>query len=254
MIMRTGWTAPAALAVLLGVMAPAAAGGLAEAALTTPLALAIDNARGTDPDRLLASLGGVVPAGLRTTNRFTWDVGRGELFNPVGDLIATIGSGAAATQQARAQAVIDGWRLLRLLERLPRAGLGLTLEPDPPFHHPGDRVTLTAAGSGLPYLVVLALAADGGVSVLYPLETPRLHDRPATDPAATVRLTLLVTPPYGADHFIAIAAAAPLAGLIADLGALERKPGAAAALPGLLDRHLAGRPWQLAVRGVFSSR
>lgn len=243
-----------ALALALAPAAPADAGALADAAKANPIPLMIDHAGDADSARLPGRLNGATAATIKTTGRFTWDVGRGEIVNPVGELVASIAGDDLEAQMVRVQGVIDKWTALRALAPLAaRRPLDTRLEPGDDVHHAGERVTLVVAGAEYPYLTLVNLAADGTVNFLYPIETAKTHDSPTIPPGAPYTLDLQVTPPFGADHFIAIASAAPLTALHADLRAIDGKSEAASILD-MLDRHLTGEAWRIGLHAVFSAK
>ena len=245
---------PAASAA--GQAAPTVAGssGLVAAANATPLPLLIVDAGATDPAALYGALSGVVAADARAPNRFTWDVGRGEVADAVGEGVATVLGGDLEAQLARVQGVIDKWTVLRALERLgDHLGLDTRVEPDTRVHHDGERLTVVVRGYRRPYFTLLNLASDGTVNFIYPMDQGSLHDSLTVPPGGEYRLPLQVTAPFGADHFIAIASATALTELHQALKAIDGQMEAASILE-LFDRTLAGQDYQLGVQAVFSAR
>jgi len=244
-----------ALAALLALAAtPAGAGPLADAAKANPVPLMIDHAGDADSAKLLQSLIGAAPATIKTTGRFTWDVARGDIVNPVGDTVATVSGGDLEAQLGRVQGVIDKWTALRALERFAASHpLDTRLEPGDDIHHTGERVTLLVGGNRHPYFTLINLAADGTVNFLYPVEDGKTHDSQTIPPGGPYKLELTVTPPFGADHFIAVASAAPLTELHGELKAIDGKQEAASILD-LFDKYLAGQDWQIGLHAVFSAK
>ena len=244
------------LLAFLSSLGPAAAGspGLVLAARTAPLPLLIVGAGATDPATLYRELSGVVVAGPGPTGHFTWDVGRGQVVDAVGELVATLPADDSGARLARVQRILAKWTLLRALER---PGMPLELEtrvePEADVHHQGDHLTVVIGGFRHPFLTLLNLASDGTVNFIYPINDGRLHDSLMVAPGTTYRLPLQVTPPFGAEHFVAIASATALTDLHRALAALDGKPKSAA-LPDLLDQALAGQDYQIGVQAVFSAR
>ncbi len=201
------------------------------------------------PETLLAGVKGAVAA-PKSASAFVWDVAAGEVVHPLGDVVASVPPGPAGA--AKLQHVVDKWRLLALLERQAMArSLEMRLEPGEGRHAAGAEVTMVVGGFERPYFTLINLGADGTVNFLYPLSGNGFSDPPAPPPGAPYRLGLTVTPPFGADHFIAIASDRPLDALHREAGALDGRP-AAAEVERLLVRHLAGVNHQLGVHGVFT--
>ncbi|MEI8393989.1 MAG: DUF4384 domain-containing protein [Rhodospirillaceae bacterium] len=242
-----------ALVILTVLLARTPVAG-AEPTAPAPIPLMIDNAGNADPAKLLQSLSGVAPATLKTTGRFTWNVGRDEMINPVGDLVATVGGGDLEARIARVQGVIDKWTVLRSLERTPRAdGLEMRLEPGRDLYHAGDKEILMVEGLKQPYFTLLNIASDGTVNLLYPLDTAGRRDSPALPTGALFKLPFQVTPPFGADHFVAIASAVAPVELHGELKAIDGKPEALV-LPDLFDKYLNAATTQIGTLGVLSAR
>jgi uncharacterized caspase-like protein len=114
---------------------------------------------------------------------------------------------AAASQ---VQAVIDKFLLVEKLQKRVDGSMGLSLQPNDKLHKNGERVSLVAERMKYPFFTLINLASDGSVNFLYPSEATDPPSLPAGQPYS---LSLDVSPPFGADHFIAIASAAPLESL-----------------------------------------
>lgn len=217
------------------------------------LPLRIINAPGGDPTAAYARLAGTVPAekgasGKGNPLRLTWDGATGEVLNGIGDVVATVGEIDPETGHHHLQSVVDKWALLRRLERdAERRTLEVTLAPNDQRHHEGDRVSLVVHGGRARYLTLIALLADGTVYLAHPAGKDTAEP-PANQP---FRLPLTIQPPFGADHYVAIASPEPLTALHRDLRALDGK-AAADAFAALLDRHLMGQSYQLGVHGVYT--
>lgn len=233
-------------ATLVSVTAPPAAP--AAAAAPEPLRLRILNPPGGDAGPLFARLKGVAPAADADADpaALTWDAAAGEVVNGLGDVVAKVGA-------AEVQSVIDKWALLRRLDRdAERRSLEMTVTPDDRRYRENEMVTLSIGGHRNTGFTLFNLAADGTVNFLYPLDDGRIKDPPQIPAGKPYPLKLKVTPPFGADHFVAIASARPLEALHRDLKALDGKP-AAAQVAALLTRHLDGQSYEIGVHGVYSA-
>ena len=233
--------------------AEAASPGLVQAAKAATLPLLIINTGTTDPAKLYGVLSGVTPVNATASDRFTWDVGHGKVTDARGHGIATVLGGDLEAQLARVQGVIDTWTTVRVLEH---SGHPLDLEthidPASPVYHDGDRITVVVSGYRHPYLTMMNLASDGTINFVYPTETGTRHDSLTIPSGGVYRLPLQVTPPFGADHFIAITSATALAGLHRALKAIDGQPEAVSILD-LLDHALDGQDYQLGIQAVFSA-
>lgn len=181
-----------------------------------------------------------------------WDTGSGEVVSNVGDVLASIaGDPAAPETRRRVQGVVDKWSLvLRVKAAAEGRSLALAVEPGDRDYRKGETVSLDIGGNSGTYFTLINLAADGTVNYLYPLAERK--DPPQIPRGGPYRLALTVEPPFGADHFLAIASPKPMAALQRDLAALDGKP-AAAEVAALLNRHLAGQPVEFGIHGVYST-
>ena len=219
---------------------------------SSPIPLTINNSGNIDPAGLYHGLNGVNQATVKSPGRFTWDVGRHQILNPIGDLVATIDNGPLESQLARVQGTLDKWTVVRALEQdTDHQGLTLRVEPDDPIHRRGSSITLVISGMRHPYFTLFNLAADGTINFVYPATSTRLHDSPTLASDTPYRLELQVVPPFGADHFIAISSTTALTDLHANLRANDGKSQALAVLD-WFERFLPRQTYQLGVFGVFS--
>lgn len=216
------------------------------AAAPEPLRLRILNPPGGGADPLFARLKGVTPADAAGPAALTWDAAAGEVVNGMGDVVAKVPA-------ADVQNVIDKWALLRRLDRdATRRSLEMTVTPDDRRYRENEVLTLNIGGHRNTAFTLFNLAADGTVNFLYPLDDGRIKDPPQIPAGKPYPLKLTVTPPFGADHFVALASAKPLEALHRDLKALDGKP-AAAQVAALLTRHLDGQNYEIGVHGVYSA-
>ena len=146
-------------------------------------------------------------------------------------------------------AVIEKWEAVRALRALSaRASLRLRVLPHDGAHRRGARIEVAVEGLRAPRLTVLGLSGNGVVHYLYPLPS---------DPAALAtdgafRLALEVTPPFGADHIVAVSAQSSLDALNAELGRLDGRAAARRATALLSAAAAEAQGWWSGVQGLFT--
>lgn len=201
--------------------------------------------------KLAAGFTGIELAG-KDDPALVWDSATGEVVSSMGDVLASIpGDPAAPETRRRVQGVVDKWALVvRVKAAAQDRSLTLAVEPGDRDYRKGETVSLDIGGNSGTYFTLINLAADGTVNYLYPLAD---RNDPAQIPrGGPYRLALTVEPPFGADHFLAIASPKPMTALQRDLAALDGKP-AAAEVAALLTRHLTGQPVEFGIHGVYST-
>ena len=173
----------------------------------------------------------------------TWDLARQETIEN-GDLTAE-GVGPRKIQD-----VVDKAVAIRLLRRMkPQKPLSMRLLPADKRFTLGEKITFTVDGREGQNLILFNLASDGEVEFQF----PRGGENPRPPLDAPVEVTLKVTPPFGADHLVAIASQDDLADLADKLRELDgRRAGREAAL--LIAEGLKDRRWQLGIQPLFTSR
>ena len=123
----------------------------------------------------------------------------------------------------------------------------MRVHPHDGLHQWGSVIEVEIDGMQHPYLILVALSGNGTVHHLYPL--PADPDRVATD--RPYRLKLRVTPPFGADHVVAVSTANPMNGLNAELARLDGQRAAEAVAELLLAAEAAGTMgWQSGIQGA----
>ena len=149
--------------------------------------------------------------------------------------------------------VVGKWSAVRAIKRLSeRASLRLRVHPHDGLHQWGSVIEVEIDGMRHPYLIVLALSGNGTVHHLYPQERLEDPERVATD--RPFREKLRVTPPFGADHIVAVSAARPMSGLNAELMRLDGQTAAETAAELLLAAMAAGTAgWQSGIQGLFTA-
>lgn len=209
---------------------------------------------GGDTAPVAAALKGVRPAGDQETARLLWDASTGDVVTALGDVVGNVpGKANDPATLSRLQGVIDKWALVERLEGVAeRRSLSLALKPDDRAYRKGDTFTLTIGGHSRTYFTLFNLGYDGTVNFLYPQNNAQFRDPLEITPGKPYDLTLKVDPPFGADHFVAIASAAPLTDLHRELAAIDGQ-AASAKIGDLLARHLPGKNVEIGWHGVFTT-
>lgn len=128
-----------------------------------------------------------------------WDRGKGQLYTHLGDVVAS------ARTVSQVQAVIDKWQLLGHLNDLPAVTpIKVRIPGGDRRRRECEEVTLEIEPRA-EALLVLNVTADGTVQLLYPYYA---HEAKQTlDPKrAWTTPPFQVTPPFGAEHIIALSA------------------------------------------------
>ena len=220
---------PPAGAVRLSVL-PAGAGTLAAVRETLP------NVR-------------IVPQGKPVD--LVWDAREEQVVTGMGDVAAhDVALGALP-------GVVGKWAAVAAVKALSaRAPLRLRIiahdgEARDGVHRRGDEITVRAEGLSHPRLTVFSLSGNGRVHYLYPL--------PGDDPAGLVPgrpfelPTFVVTPPYGADHVVAVSAGGALDGLNAALQRLDGQVAAEKAVALLAEAKDGAAGWSSGVQGLYTA-
>jgi hypothetical protein len=113
-------------------------------------------------------------------------------------------------------------------------------------------VTLVAAAfqAGAIPISSCSISGNGTVQFLYPL-TER-DDPPTIDPGAPYKLPLDVSPPFGADHLVAVASAHELSEMLTTLRKLDGQKEAALAAKELT-RSASNPQVRVGMQGVFTT-
>lgn len=181
---------------------------------------------------------------------FYWDEPSGELLSTAGDLLATgLSLSKPLHAQARLRGVFDKRSAMQVLHRSSRPKLLKTsLQPDAVSHAKGQLIEPSFHGQHGEYLLVLNLAGDGTVQLVYPLSA---YGDPLRHGFRPWSLALQVADPLGEDHMVALAFKEPQPELLL---ALELLNGTRAALKvvALLKPHLKARTVEVGLLGMFS--
>ncbi len=172
-----------------------------------------------------------------------FDTGARQAISGQGDVLAR------DLRRPALQTVIDKWRGLERLkwERLGDR-LSMRVLPNDGTHRRGERIGFEIADIQLPYLVFFSLSGDGTLHYHYPWP----EDPERVPPGRPVKVEFDVTPPFGADHLIAVASDQSLGELAALLKSLDGKPAPRPAVEVVLEAIRQGRR-QLGIQGLFTA-
>ena len=147
--------------------------------------------------------------------------------------------------------VIDKWGAVAAVRALSaRNGLRMRIDPHDGVHRRGSRITVRVEGLAHPRLTVFGLSGNGRIHYLYPLP----GDAPATLAAGSFELPEFeVTPPFGADHVVAVSAGSALDGLNAALERLDGRVAAAEAVKLLAEARAGAEGWRSGVQGLYTA-
>ncbi|MGF1464175.1 MAG: caspase family protein [Maricaulaceae bacterium] len=192
------------------------------------------------------------PAKLDQHARFQLDPATGDLLSNAGDVVARLPPAPeGGFDPADLDAVLERWEALdRFKAAALKGGFSMSLSPDNGLHRESERVVLTVGPRRNAYLTLVVLSSDGTSYLAYP--EPGYGDPLAVDPTAPIPLDLEVTPPFGADHFIALASSEPASDAHAALSALHGKRAGVAvwdALAGLV----AAPDVEIGLHGVYTA-
>lgn len=139
------------------------------------------------------------------------------IHSSVGDAVAV------ATNPAATQAVVDKHRLVAALDALAHPSLEVTFDSGDRRYRSGEVLRINILSRRTTYVTLFNLGADGTISYLYPAHDAALglddpESAPVSDPVA---LPVKVTPPFGADHVVAVETDGPARTLRRRLAALS---------------------------------
>ena len=145
--------------------------------------------------------------------------------------------------------VIGKWEAVRAVRALStRASLRLRVYPHDGAHREGARIEVEVDRLPHPRLTLLGLSGNGVVHYLYPLP----GDPVAVPVGRPFSLELKVTPPFGADHVVAVSARSSLTALNAGLDALDGRPAARRAAELLAEAAAGADGWWSGIQGLFT--
>jgi Caspase domain/Domain of unknown function (DUF4384) len=162
---------------------------------------------------------------------------------------------AVNVDHADVEAAVKTRQLLNALETLAdrEGALNMSLSAGDGLYVKGARVRVQVDSEPFNYLTVLDFAANGQMTLLYPLADPRFHDSlesHSSEPLPPIK----VDEPFGADYVVAIRSEKPLESL---LGSFSREkdyhlPVAEGAKA--LRRSLVGVALRIGVQGVYTCK
>ena len=208
------------------------------------VALAVLNA-GAD---VLAAVREALP-GVRLVEKeaspdLVWDARERQVLTRLGD-VAAHGVGLDALS-----GVVGKWRAVRAIGALgARSNLLMRVAPHDGLHRKGDRIEVRVEGLSHPRLTVFSLSGSGRVHYLYPLP----GDDPAEVADGSFELPAVVTPPFGADHVVAVSAGSALDGLNAALQLLDGQVAAEKAAALLAEASAQAQGWSSGVQGLYTA-
>lgn len=172
-----------------------------------------------------------------------WDAESRQVVTALGD-VAARDVGLVALP-----AVIGKWKAVRAIRMLSaRASLSLRVYPHDGAHPEGSRIEVEVGGLRHPRLTLIGLSGNGVVHYLYPLPSD-----PAEVPSGQpFRLELEATPPFGADHVVAVSAQSPLDALNAELARLDGRPAADRAARFVAEAAAGADGWWSGIQGLFT--
>nr|WP_294504676.1 caspase family protein [uncultured Rhodopila sp.] len=218
-----------------------------------PVALHIANVTSAAGQAMAAGIAGAIWEPDPAKARLVWRISpgdKGTLVNELNmfvsfdvkaaEMPATIGAFQAVQALAR-EAVDSRMHIARIV----------TDGASKPIYFGGDRLTLRVDGLAGRNLVVFNIARDGTVQHLYP--DPRYYP-PVSWPSAWFEFPRIdVTPPFGADHVVAVSSPDGLADLDAEIRRLDGTPDAKAARKAVERQLNTTRSARLAVAGLFTA-
>lgn len=177
----------------------------------------------------------------------TLDLTQHRLLNQFDDTVYSFGPDLAKNLPVLQQ-VVDKYLLIENLKQLTDTSLQVGLSPDDSLHSEGEKLVLWLKNMRYPYFTLFNIAADGTLNFLY----PQSGDKLTLEPTQPFALDLEVTPPFGADHFIAITSAAPLTELHTRLLQMDNHAGDYALLFKQLQQLFTSTPHQLGLHSTYT--
>jgi hypothetical protein len=188
-------------------------------------------------DNILGQLKGIT---LVTDNSatLTWDTEENAFKNRFGDTVYSLSThsttkgfkrsdpetgGSTSTEDtAKAlQAVVNKFLFVERAKRLSDASLKIALKPDDKLHAEGESITFVTENLRYPHFTLFNLATDGTINFLYP--NAEMKDPLKVPTNKPYQLKLVVSAPFGADDFIAIASGEPLTPLHESLKQMDNR-------------------------------
>ncbi|WP_028584785.1 caspase family protein [Desulfogranum mediterraneum] len=166
--------------------------------------------QGRADSRLPAQLKGVVAAKEEGVADLVWDRDADQVISGIGDIVTDhCGPGVADFQR-----VVDKFRLMHLGKQMSeRGGLLLRFAGGGKRYAEMEQTTFTLQGRRFNHVTLFALGPDGRAELLYPLRETEPVDPLSLPIMASFSVDLEVSPPFGAEHLVALATKQPLPAL-----------------------------------------
>jgi hypothetical protein len=201
---------------------------------------------GPDPiavERMRDELSNIADTAATHQPDLTFDLVTRQAVSGEGDIVAR------DLTQSDIAAVIEKWRSMTRL-KLERLGARLSTRvlPNDGTHRRGEEIRFEIDEIQLPYLVMFSISGDGTIHFHYPLHAD--PEQIAVD--EPVSISLEVTPPFGADHIIAVTSDRRLSDLSGQLNGLDGRQEPRRAAEAVLGAIRHGRT-QLGIQGLFTA-
>ena len=184
----------------------------------------------------------IVPAGAPSD--LVWDAGARQVVTGMGDVAAH------DVDLEALRGVVAKWAAVPAVKALSaRSPLRLRIAPDDKAHRRGSRIAVRVEGLAHPRLTVFSLSGNGRVHYLY----PQPGDDLAALAAGSFELPAVVTPPFGADHVVAVSAGSALDRLNAELQRLDGRVAAGEAAALLAVAKAGADGWSSGVQGLYTA-
>lgn len=218
------------------------AGGDGDANAGDAIRIAIAGVPDDEARHVLDSLPGAVLVASGDHPDLIWDPKSLQVLGPLGDVLAY------RVELQRLPDVVDRMRLLNRLGLASHTSrLQTRVTPDDSAHRYRERVGFRIEGLRNPYLTVFSVSGDGTLQFLYPVS----GDPPSLGAERRFEVQFQVTPPFGADHIVAITTAEPPTILQRMLKRFSGQP-ATQAIANALAPVLADPQGQIGIQGLFT--
>ena len=194
--------------------------------------------------RVRETLAGVRIVPKEESPDLIWDAGAREVVTGMGDVAAhDVGLEALP-------GVIEKWKAVPAVRALSaRNGLRMGIDPHDGTHRLGRRITVRIEGLAHPRLIVFSLSGNGRVHHLY----PQPHDSAEVATDRPFEMKAEVTPPFGADHVVAVSAGSSLDALNAALKRLDGREAAGRAVELLAEAKAGASGWSSGIQGLYTA-
>ena len=195
--------------------------------------------------RVRETLAGVRIVPKEESPDLIWDAGARQVVTGMGDVAAyDVGLDALP-------GVIEKWKAVPAVRALSaRNGIRMGIDPHDGTHRLGQEITVWIEGLAHPRLIVFSLSGNGRVHHLYPKP---FHSAKVATGRRFDELKAKVTPPFGADHVVAVSAGSSLDALNAALKRLDGQEAAGRAVALLADARAGASGWSSGIQGLYTA-